>query len=51
MWMGFLYTEVVKVLLGPGKTRVYRKGMEPLSLEFSVVNCICGSMESMCWRN
>ena len=50
MWVGFQDTEVVRVLLGPGETRVSKKGMEPLSLGFSVVNWICGSMELICWR-
>ena len=49
MWVGLLYTEVIRVLLSPGETRVSRKGMEPLSVGFSVLNCICGLMEF--WRN
>ena len=34
----FLYTDVVRVLLGPGETRVSRKGMEPSSLGFFTMN-------------
>ena len=39
MCVGFLYTEVVRLLLHPRETRVSKKGMEPLSLELSTVNC------------
>ena len=49
--MGFLYIEVVRVLLDPGETRVSKKGIDPPSLRFSVVNCIYGSMEFMYWRD
>ena len=48
MYVGFLYTVVTKVLLGPGETRVSRKGKAPSWLDFSVVNCICGSCGLMC---
>ena len=51
MSMGFLYTEVIRVLLGQWKTTLSQKGIEPLSLGFSVVNWICAPMEFMCWRN
>ena len=39
--MNFLYTEVVRLLLGPWETRVSNKQMEPLSLGVSVVNWMC----------
>ena len=35
---GFLYTEVSRVLLGPGETRVSKRGMKPLLLGTSLVN-------------
>ena len=38
MWVGFLYTETFRVLLSQWETRLSRKGMELLSLGFSVVN-------------
>ena len=38
MCVGFLYFEVVSVLLGPGETRLSKKGKEQLSLGFSMVN-------------
>ena len=31
MWVGFLYSVVVKVLLGPAQTRVSKKGKASLS--------------------
>ena len=34
----FLYTEVIRVLLGPEKTRVPRRRMEPVFWGVSVVN-------------
>ena len=37
MWVGFLYTEVIRVSLGPGETRVSKKGMEPLFLIIEMV--------------
>ena len=51
MWVGFLYTMVVRILLGPWETRVSKKGKTPLSLGFSMVSWMWGSMEVMCWRN
>ena len=47
----FLYTEASTVLSGPGKTEVSEKGMDPLLLGTSVVNCIYGSMEVICYKN
>ena len=38
LWVGLLYTVVVRVTLGPGKTRVSRKGKAPSSLGSSMVN-------------
>ena len=32
IWVGVMYTEVIRVLLGPEGIRVSKKGMEPLSL-------------------
>ena len=32
--------DVFRVLLGPTETRVSKKGMEPSSLEFSIVKCM-----------
>ena len=49
MCVGFLYTVATKVLLGPGETGVSRKGEAPSLLESSVVNCMCGSSEVICW--
>ena len=49
--VGFLYTEVINVLSGPGETKVSMKGMNLLLLGTSVVNCMCGSMELMCCKN
>ena len=43
--MGLLYTEVSNVLSGPGECKVSKRGMDPLLLGTSVVNCIYGSME------
>ena len=37
VWVGFLYTEVSRVLLDPGETRVSKKRMQPLLLGASVV--------------
>ena len=51
MWVGFLYTNVIRVLLGSDETRVSRKGVEPSSLGFSVVNWIWRSLELMYWMN
>ena len=48
MCIGFLYTVVTKVLLGPGETRVARKGKVLSWLAYSMMNCICGSCELMC---
>ena len=50
MWMGFLYAVVVSELLGPGKTKVSKKGMDPSVLCISIVNCTGGSMELMFCR-
>ena len=45
--VGFLYTVVTNMLLGPGKTKVSRKGSATW-FGSSTVNCICGSCELMC---
>ena len=47
MYIGFLKMVVTNVLLGPGETKVYRKGRAPSWFGFSMVNCICGSYELM----
>ena len=49
--MDFLQTVVIKVLLGPGETKVSRKGRASSWLGSSVVNYICGSCELMCCNN
>ena len=46
--VGFWYTVVTKVLLGPMETRVSRKGKEPSWLGSSVANCMWGSCELIC---
>ena len=51
MCVGFLYTVVVKVLLGHRETRVSRKGKTPSLLGSSVVNCMCGSCELICYSS
>ena len=38
MWVGFIYTVVIKVLWGPRETRVSKKGVKPLFLDFFMVN-------------
>ena len=43
-------TQISNVSLGPGETKVSRNRMEPLLLEISVVNWICGSMELICMK-
>ena len=45
VWVGFLYTDVLRLPSLPGDTSISRKGMAPSSLWFSAVNCICWSME------
>ena len=40
MCVGFLYTVVVMVLLGPGETRVSRKGKASSLLGSSMVNSV-----------
>ena len=51
VWVGFLWTLVVKFPSSWGVTRVSRKGMEPSCLGSSVVNWMAGSTELMCCRN
>ena len=51
VWVGFLYTEASNVMSGHVETTVSKKGMDPLLLETSVVNCIYGSMELMFYKN
>ena len=46
--VGFQYTVVFKVLLGPGETRVSKKGNVSSSMGSSMVNWICGSCELVC---
>ena len=45
VWVGFLYTLVLKLPSGHGVTKVSRKGMDPSSLVSSIVNWIFSSME------
>ena len=51
VWVVYLYTDVVKVLLGSGETRLSRKDKAPSFLESSLVNWMCGSWEVICWRS
>ena len=51
VWVGFLYTPIVKVPSASGLMMVSRKGMEPSSFASSTVNCMDGSNLFMCWRN
>ena len=44
MWVSFLYSEVIRVLLTSGETRVLKKGMEPLS-----PGIFCGELDM--WVN
>ena len=39
------------VLSGPGGTKMSKIGMDPLVLGTSAVNCLCGSVELMCYMN
>ena len=48
VWVGFLYTLVVKELSGSGITRVSKKGMDPSALVSSTVKLMFGSMLLMC---
>ena len=47
MCVGFLYTEVLKVLSGCMVTRVSKKGNDPCCVG-STVNWMCGSWLLMC---
>ena len=51
VWVGFLYTPIVKLPSSSGLMIVSRKGMEPSSFASSTVNWIEGSTVLMCWRN
>ena len=51
VWVGFLYTPIVKLPYSSGLMIVSRKGMEPSSFASSTVNWIEGSTVLMCWRN
>ena len=46
----FSYTEISKVLSGPGETKVSRNGMDPSVLGVSWVNLMFGLMVLMCCR-
>ena len=50
MCVGFLYTVLVKVLLGSGESRMSWKG-KASSFLGSMVNCMCGSCELICWSS
>ena len=45
VWVGFLYTLVLKLPSEHGVTKVSRKGMDPSSLLSSIMNWIFSSME------
>ena len=45
VWVGFLYTFVLKLPPEHGVTKVCKKGMDPSSLPSSIVNWIFSSME------
>ena len=49
--VGFLYTVVSRLLLGPVVARVSLNGRDPLVLGSSAVNCMCCSMQLRCCRN
>ena len=51
VWVGFLYTLVVRVPSSCGVTSLSRNGMEPSCLVSSVVRFMEGSTELMCCRN
>ena len=46
-----IYTEVIRDLSGCTITNVSKKGMDPSSLDVSVLNCICESKLLRCCRN
>ena len=50
VWVGFLYTVVLRVLSGWMVMRVSKKGSEPCCVG-STVNWMCGSWLLMCWRS
>ena len=50
VWVGFLYTVVLRVLSGWMVMRVSRKGSEPCCVG-STVNWMCGSWLLICWRS
>ena len=50
VWVGFLYTVVLKVLSGWVVMRVSKKGSEPCCVG-STVNWMCGSWLLICWRS
>ena len=51
VWVGFLYTPIVKLPSFSGVMTVSRNGIESSSLASSTVNWIEGSTVLMCWRN
>ena len=51
MWIGFLYSVVVRFPALSGVTRISRKGVEPSSPASSLVNCMCMSMQWRCLWN
>ena len=46
--VGFLYTVVLMVVLGPGMILVSKNGMEPSCAGSSTVNCMLRFCESIC---
>ena len=50
MWMGFLYTFVVRVPSDWGVTNMSKKGMEPSGLASSTVNWMEVSTVLICWK-
>ena len=51
VWVGFLYTPIVKLPSSSGLMTVSRKGMEPSSFASSTVNWMDSSTVLICWRN
>ena len=51
VWVGFLYTVVLRLPSSFGIISISKKGMDPSSLWSSLVNCMCSAMELMCSKN
>ena len=51
VWVGFLYTVVVRLPSLCGVTKVSKKGIDPSALVVSAVNLMLGSIEFKWWKN